>query len=258
MAKKNELLIIVVIGGVLIVWFLFGIASYFLFNDWSSRGTFGDMFGVVNSLFSGLAFAILILTAHMQRQELELQRKELKDTRKEFNEQNKTMKLQRFENTFFKMLSLYNDIVNNLHTSRSGGISSKRDVFKSVVNLVASKLTSENSSNPNHVQDTIANAFKEIDIRQYFKHVVKMIEFVDNSDLDQNLFYINLIKAQFSDYELVSILYFLNTDERDKNNIKVLSKYGFFDNLNKDSVHKKYRELDEYNQLLLMQNFNTT
>jgi hypothetical protein len=55
-----------------------------------SRGQFGDMFGAVNSLFSGLAFAGLIFTILLQRREfarrrreLVLQRQELALTREE-------------------------------------------------------------------------------------------------------------------------------------------------------------------------------
>ncbi|MEM7246361.1 MAG: hypothetical protein AAF533_13510 [Acidobacteriota bacterium] len=50
-------------------------------------GTFGDMFGAVNALFSGLAFAGLIYTILLQRQELEFQRLELGATRAEFARQ---------------------------------------------------------------------------------------------------------------------------------------------------------------------------
>jgi hypothetical protein len=49
----------------------------------SLRGQFGDMFGGLNALFSGLAFAVLIYTMWLQRKELRLQRVELADTRKE-------------------------------------------------------------------------------------------------------------------------------------------------------------------------------
>jgi hypothetical protein len=52
-------------------------------HAWEARGSFGDMFGMANTIFSGLAFALLILTVLMQKEELELQRKELRDTRKE-------------------------------------------------------------------------------------------------------------------------------------------------------------------------------
>jgi len=87
------------------VWLLSG---FFLHED-AQRGTFGDMFGAVNALFTGLAFATLIYTAWMQREELGLQREELAATRAELQgqkeqlqQQSKTFELQRFENTFFR------------------------------------------------------------------------------------------------------------------------------------------------------------
>jgi hypothetical protein len=48
----------------------------------SGPGTFGDSFGAINALFSGLAFAGIIYTIMLQKKELALQRKELADTRK--------------------------------------------------------------------------------------------------------------------------------------------------------------------------------
>lgn len=70
---------------------------------------FGDSAGATNGLFSALAFAGVIYAIFLQKDELSLQRQELKNTRKEiagqkreFQMQNKTLKHQRFENTFFK------------------------------------------------------------------------------------------------------------------------------------------------------------
>jgi len=62
-------------------------------------------FVIIGTLFTGLAFAFLVYTARMQKDELELQRKELKDTRAEFEQQNNTMKRQRFESSFFNLLN---------------------------------------------------------------------------------------------------------------------------------------------------------
>lgn len=62
------------------------IAGYFIItsiSSWSDRGTFGDMFGAVNTLFSGLAFAGVIYAIYLQSKELELQRMELELTRNE-------------------------------------------------------------------------------------------------------------------------------------------------------------------------------
>lgn len=47
------------------------------------RGQFGDQFGSINALFTGLAFAGLIVTVLLQRKELSLQRAELALTRTE-------------------------------------------------------------------------------------------------------------------------------------------------------------------------------
>lgn len=49
----------------------------------TARGTFGDMFGGVNALFSGLAFGGIIITILLQRKELSLQRAELVESRAE-------------------------------------------------------------------------------------------------------------------------------------------------------------------------------
>lgn len=65
------------------VQILGGVLIYFLIDSWPARGTFGDMFGVINALFSGLALAGIIYAILLQREELKLQRMELEMTRKE-------------------------------------------------------------------------------------------------------------------------------------------------------------------------------
>jgi hypothetical protein len=52
-----------------------------LYPDPADHGTFGDMFGAVNALFSGWAFLGVIIAIILQRQELELQRDELRESR---------------------------------------------------------------------------------------------------------------------------------------------------------------------------------
>lgn len=99
---------------VVIVWL---ISIYFLewrIDDPTNRGTFGDSFGGVNSLFSGLALGGIIYTIFLQKKELSLQREELKETREEFKIQNETLRLQRFENTFFNLLTLHHQIVDSI------------------------------------------------------------------------------------------------------------------------------------------------
>lgn len=75
----------------------------------------GDWLGGTSAPLLNLAAFIMILAAYnSQQEELELTREEMKLTRKEFEEQNLTMSLQRFENTFFNLLSVNKEIVNAL------------------------------------------------------------------------------------------------------------------------------------------------
>jgi len=78
--KKKHIILVVVC--VFIAWVVFGIVSPILVaKDWDGRGAFGDMFGGINALFSGLAFAGVVIAILLQKEELSLQRLELSETR---------------------------------------------------------------------------------------------------------------------------------------------------------------------------------
>jgi len=55
----------------------FGLVYHFIAN-WAERGQFGDLFGVTNSFFSGLAFAGLIYTIYLQSRQIEIQAREIR------------------------------------------------------------------------------------------------------------------------------------------------------------------------------------
>lgn len=70
---------------IILLWVSSFFGIYYTIDNWADRGTFGDLFGAINSLFSGLALAGIIFTIFLQRKELRLQRLELIETRKELN-----------------------------------------------------------------------------------------------------------------------------------------------------------------------------
>jgi len=72
--------LIVLLSIITAIWILSPFIIKLIINK---RGTFGDSFGAVNTLFSGLAFGGIIYTILLQRNELKLQRKELKLTKAE-------------------------------------------------------------------------------------------------------------------------------------------------------------------------------
>ena len=59
------------------LWFLYPLYVDLMSITVEEKGQHGDQFGGLNTLFSGFAFAILIITLLMQREELELQRNSL-------------------------------------------------------------------------------------------------------------------------------------------------------------------------------------
>ncbi|WP_133146332.1 hypothetical protein [Vibrio cyclitrophicus] len=72
-------------------------------------GIFGDSFGIITSLFSGLAFCGMIITILLQKEELKLQRLELSETRGEIKEQKDIFKNQMFNDSFYKLLEFRNE-----------------------------------------------------------------------------------------------------------------------------------------------------
>lgn len=71
---------------------LFGLLIHGFINDPAKRGQFGDQFGAVNALFSGLAFLGLIVTIAFQTRDLRLQTEALQLQIQEFQEQKEEMR----------------------------------------------------------------------------------------------------------------------------------------------------------------------
>ncbi len=78
--KKKIIIAIIVLILIIVLYSL--VVKYF-YPEMSDRGLFGDMFGGINAIFSGLAFLGVIYTILLQSKELKLQREELELTRKE-------------------------------------------------------------------------------------------------------------------------------------------------------------------------------
>ena len=101
--RKFYWLIVLVIA----IWITSWIITDNLYQNVEDRGAFGDKFGFINSLFSGLALAGIIYSIFLQQKELSLQRTELKETKEEFKDQN-------FQTTFFNLLKTQNQLADDI------------------------------------------------------------------------------------------------------------------------------------------------
>lgn len=253
--------IIIAIIGVIALWGLSWILIDKYIDSSTDQGTFGDKFGAVNALFSGLAFAGLIATLLYQREELKLQRKELNEQKLEFREQNKTLKRQRFENTFFNMLSLQQEIVANIsfdevktifdfntHTQDEqrtsyNGRSLFREMYLNLKVSIDKKQFYQGVKGAIQANNYSAYSYISATTRfdHYFRHLYRIFKYVDTSDLildDERYEYICIVRSQLSDYELVMLFYnCLSTNGKDKFK-PLIERYSIFNNLRVELLAK--------------------
>lgn len=236
-------------------------SGYVLYGE-SDRGTFGDMFGAANALFTGLAFAILIFTVWLQRHELSLQRKELELTRHELQgqkeqlqEQNKTLRVQRFENTFFQLLRVHNDIISAIDLMDEDGHTTKsRDCFRVFYKRLR-KIFGPHVMYDTPDDDSLETAcrtYREFydahqeEIGHYFRHLYHIIKFVKTSDIDDKRRYTTFVRAQLSSYEL-ALLFYNGLSEHGREKFKpLIEEFALFKNLPPKILLKRtHRQLYE-------------
>jgi len=116
---RNFLLIALVLTALTLV-FPFTVNHFFA--NWSESGTFGDTYGALNALFSGLAFAGLIITVLIQKKELENQSKELQMQRTEMKETRKEFLINRTTSLVYNQLDRFEKCLSELTITNNGRI----------------------------------------------------------------------------------------------------------------------------------------
>ncbi|MNZ51342.1 hypothetical protein D3C78_691520 [compost metagenome] len=263
----------ILIGGVvLIVTFYAGTLIYLTWPikslSVSSSGVFGDSFGLLTSLFSGLAFAGLIITIAMQREELTLQREELTLTRKELSSQNQemqsqneTLKVQRFENTFFKMLEVLEACRNDISHQPSQGLPSQgRDAVKRLydsftgifltdqrsVGIMQEKVFKEECKTQEGLNKRYIKFYEKYgdELGQYYRTLYNILKLVDQSDfITEKSVYTNLVRAQLSRYELSLLFYNSLSDLGREKMAPLIIKYKILKHLEGSTIPAENQDI---------------
>lgn len=232
----------------------------------NARGVFGDSWGGVNAIISAFAFAGVIVTLFLQNRDLNLQRKEMARQREEFEKENETLKYQRFENLFYNMLNLQQQIVDGLRCEYDDEemllvptgpdnhlIQDKRKVKRSVNGREVFRYTFEDihlpiSEKNEFGQNKIVDGYKRFLNKEglmaydstrvpaifdhYFRHLYKIIQFVDKQGFryEEAYKYISLLRGTLSRYELVWI-YYNALNPSFENFKKLIEKYCLLKNI---------------------------
>lgn len=257
------------------VWFgaLIGIFSicYYLFNiptnDNFGLNYLGDFLaGSVASIWSlaGLFFIYVAFLGQKQQllnQQLELMysqlevkytRLELAGQKIELKNQNLTLQKQRFENTFFQLLNLFNSNVEaiDLRDKESRKINSTgRDCFKVFHNYLE-KYTKQDlfgNHNSNKKIDNVSveelnKAYYKLyesyksDLSHYFRTLYHIIKFVDSSDIENKKQYISVTRAQLSSHEQAILFYNCLHPHGIEKFKPLIEKYALFKNLDRELI----------------------
>jgi hypothetical protein len=215
----------------------------------SHSGEFGDMFGGVNALFSGLAFVGVIYAILLQRRELQYQREELEQTRREIKgqreqleAQNRTFRQQTFDNAFFHLLELHHQIVSGMDLGESGAdaeaATTGRDCFVRFYDDLRERLASDerfraSGATRENVRTAYAELYEEIqsEIGHYFRNLYNIVKFVDRSEVEDKQSYSNLVRAQLSSHELLMLFYNCSTHLGEEKFKPLLERYALLKNM---------------------------
>ena len=159
--QTNKNLFLKLLLVVVSIWLLSAVFIIYFLDDWSSRGTFGDLFGAVNALFSALAFAALIYTIVLQREEIKENREEIKLNRKELS---KSSKLQQ------KAQQVLVEQVEQTH------LSAKMNAMRTLVDYYNNQI-----SNPKNSEEIIEKA------KQKRKEIISQIDHLIDGLNDSNV-----------------------------------------------------------------------
>lgn len=159
--SKNKILIKLILL-VVLIWGLSAILIMAFLSEWSDRGTFGDLFGAVNALFSALAFAVLIYTIILQREEIKQNRQEIVLNRKELE---KSGKLQR------KAQEVLIQQVEQTH------LSAKMNAMRTLVDYYNNQI-----SNPKSTEEVIERAKQKR--KQIIVQIDQLIDGLNDSDVE--------------------------------------------------------------------------
>lgn len=199
------------------------------------RGAFGDTYGTVNALFTGLALVALITVIilqikglglqtkelglqtkelSLQKEEMQLAKKELELTREEIKKQGETFELQRFESTFFQLLRALMTSISELAIYSSGPIERGDRAVQGLKGKFSedlkNRLQGHDMTNLRTVEEQTGQAFLSIrELQHCLNMVVTILGFIDTSDIEKKPQYYSFVRNQLSEDFLFLLAYHL-------------------------------------------------
>ncbi|NWE12836.1 putative phage abortive infection protein [Pseudomonas yamanorum] len=169
-------------------------------------GSFGDAFGTLNALFSGLAFSGVLITVLLQR-------KDLRGSQEEASRQ-------QIESQFYNMLRLQQEIVSSIDLQRTQFnpisnssiqiVTQGRDCFKSWDRMLKVEYEKHGGlSQFERVEAAYGGVWEKHrnDLGLYLRSLLNLFRFLSKSNHVDKKWLGDVVLSMISDYELVIIFY---------------------------------------------------
>jgi hypothetical protein len=262
-----------------IAWFVAGISVLVIlvfmlcppFTPWFCKGTFdagqfskyGSFIGgLVGPLLAFAAFLMVYKTWQTQKEALDEQKKEFEKQKElanaQFAEQKRTADIERFETTFFNMLNMQQQIVDDLcYSSEKKEIDNMvgpdsnatlkeipieikgRNLFKY---FYTEKIYNSKNNDFNilcYTNDKYENLWTVKYFDHYFRHLYHIIKFIDNAkflEYKERYKYASILRANLSSYELIW-LYYNGLSSYGNRKFKLLiERYALLKNIRKEKL----------------------
>jgi len=237
---------IVVVQVILILWLLSWIfVKVYYDNDWTVSGQWGDSFGAINALFSGLTIVGLVYTIILQRHQIGLQQQEAKDANDRHKKEDANIERERFEAIFFDLLTLHHSIFSSL-TVKS-------------FNLLLQKIRNQLPNNKAFDDSQFATFKKcyfectrdyEPDLSSYLQSIASIYSEIESSDLgdDEKKVFLKRFWNYLSQPERQALYYLLMlTEDQDPTIVELLemeAKHNLLRSMpDKSFIHPTHRRI---------------
>lgn len=223
--------------GIFLIWLVSPFIISSINDDWGVRGQIGDSYGALNALFSGLAFAGLIVTILLQREDLKIQGKTLKlqiveqqkqaaETERmadELESQKNLMLSQRVEGTVFKLIETFlkyrDTLVSNEFKDAPMPVSIGQSLFTEIRRYFIDRSDAVEAFNAQM-------EMHDYQLKNYFDMVTYILQYINDAPIDDNTktIFADSFRFNLNEYELLVISHYFKENQHV---LLLLNKYVF-------------------------------
>lgn len=226
-------------------------------------GSYGDFIaGTTVPLLTFVSFLAIVRTLRVQEGQMSLQKKDLQSSINQMAEQSRLLRIQGFENTFFNMVNLHNEIVKKIKDRDVPKDLYGKEIFRVFYAILKQAYTSkkeeisEKGLKLEEIQ-CVRMAYddfikgREAELEHYFRSLYSILKYIDNSNLEnqEKVPYVEIIKAQLSSFELI-ILFYHGISMNGEGILILIQKYRIVGDSNYRLMFDNALHIDIYNKLM--------